>query len=81
MNRKPTSTTETLWILGLILVAAATRIIPHPFNFTALGAMSLFSGSRLQDSRKAYLLPFAALFMTDLILGFHASILPFYLGF
>ncbi|HRS37966.1 MAG: hypothetical protein JNN19_11490 [Bacteroidia bacterium] len=81
MNRKPTSTTETLWILGLILVAAATRIIPHPFNFTALGAMSLFSGSRLQDSRKAYLLPFAALFMTDLILGFHASILPVYLGF
>ena len=30
----------------LIVLAAITRFIPHPFNFTAIGAMALFSGAR-----------------------------------
>ena len=65
----------------LVFIAAATRLIPHPFNFTAIGAMALFSGANLRDKRLAYILPFAAMFLTDLILGFHSSMLPVYLCF
>ena len=65
----------------LIVHAAITRFIPHPFNFTAIGAMALFSGANFKDKRFAYLMPIAVMFITDLFLGFHFSILPVYACF
>ena len=74
--------TPTLYLaVILILLAAITRFIPHPFNFTAIGAMALFSGTIIRDRKYALLLPFIALFLTDIFLGFHFSMLPVYLGF
>jgi len=70
-----------MFALVLILIAAITRFIPHPFNFTAIGAIALFSGAIIRDKKYAFLLPFAALFLTDIFLGFHFSMLPVYLGF
>ena len=32
-------------LLSAILVAAALRLVPHPPNFTPIGAMALFSGA------------------------------------
>ncbi len=65
----------------LITIAAITRFIPHPFNFTAVGAMALFSGANFKDKRFAYLMPIAVMLITDLFLGFHFSILPVYACF
>lgn len=66
----------------LIIIAAVTRFIPyHPFNFTAIGAMALFSGVAFRDKRIAFLLPMAAMFISDLFIGFHFSILPVYACF
>lgn len=67
--------------IALIAFAAASRFIPHPFNFTAMGAMALFAGSTLSDKRVAFLLPVIAMALTDLYFGFHFSILPVYLCF
>lgn len=67
--------------IGLIVFAAITRLLPHPFNFTAIGAMALFAGATFGKHKWAYLLPFTALFLTDLILGIHFSILPVYACF
>jgi hypothetical protein len=64
--------------IGLILFAALTRLLPHPVNFTAIGAMALFAGVTFRKHKWAYLLPFIALFMTDLVLGLHFSILAVY---
>jgi len=64
--------------LGLILLAAITRLLPHPGNFTAIGAIALFAGATFSKHRWAYLLPLAALFVTDLFLGIHFSIIPVY---
>ncbi len=36
---------RTLLALALIVLAAALRIAPHPWNFTPVGAMALFSGA------------------------------------
>ena len=65
----------------LIVVAAITRFIPHPFNFTAIGAMALFSGANFKDKRYAFLLPIITMLLTDLYFGFHFSIVPVYLCF
>lgn len=73
--------TNFLPVAILIVLAAITRFIPHPFNFTAIGAMALFSGANFKDKRLAYLMPIAVMFITDLFLGFHFSILPVYACF
>ena len=36
-----------LAILSAILIAAVLRLVPHPPNFTPIGAMALFSGAYL----------------------------------
>jgi len=63
-----------LAILALILLAALARLIPHPPNFTPIGAMALFGGATLADRRLAFLLPLASLFLSDLFLGLHVLI-------
>lgn len=68
-------------VVLLIILAAITRFIPHPFNFTAVGAMALFSGANFKDKRFAFLMPIAVMLITDLFLGFHFSILPVYACF
>ena len=59
-------------IFVAILVAAALRLVPHPPNFTPIGAMALFSGAYL--GRKgviAFAAPLGALLLSDLFLGFY----------
>jgi hypothetical protein len=66
---------RTLLALALILLAAALRIAPHPWNFTPVGAMALFSGALLKDRRLAFLFPLLALFVGDIFVGLY-KILP-----
>src|SRR5438477_1958386 len=66
---------RTLFALALIMLAATLRIAPHPWNFTPLGAMALFSGALLKDRRLAFTLPLVALFVGDVFIGFH-KLLP-----
>ena len=77
MNRK----SKITWIALLLIAAAITRLVPHPFNFTAVGAMALFGGAVIQDRRIAYLLPLLVMLVTDFILGVHASMVPVYACF
>ncbi len=63
---------RTLLALVIIAIAASLRIAPHPWNFTPVGAMALFSGAVLKDRRLAFLVPLAALFAGDLFIGFYA---------
>jgi hypothetical protein len=65
----------------LIIFAAITRLMPHPFNFTAIGALALLSGSVIPNKKFAFLVPIAAMLMTDAIIGFHASMIPVYICF
>ena len=62
---------RALLALFLIVIAAALRIVPHPWNFTPVGAMALFSGAILKDRRLAFVVPLVALFVGDLFIGFH----------
>jgi hypothetical protein len=66
---------RTLLALFLIILAAALRFAPHPWNFTPIGAMALFSGALLKDRRFAFLFPLLALFVGDIFTGLY-KILP-----
>ena len=54
---------------GMILVAALTRVVPHPWNFSPVEAMALFGGAYFASRSLAVLIPLAAMFLSDLILA------------
>ena len=60
-------------IVAMIFGAAAFRLAPHPANFDAIGALALFGGAHLGEKRWAFLIPLAALFLSDAAIGFHAQ--------
>ena len=70
-----------LLALVMIVVAAALRAAPHPWNFTPVGAMALFSGAIIRDRRLAFLFPLLTLFVGDVFLGFHKLTLIVYASF
>src|SRR5690349_16488199 len=60
-----------LLALAIIILAAALRIAPHPWNFAPVGAMALFSGAVIRDRRLAFAFPLLALFAGDLFVGLY----------
>jgi hypothetical protein len=52
---------------GLAILAGIVRLLPHPWNFTPLGALGLYGGARLR-SWQAFALPLVVLAVTDLVL-------------
>jgi Family of unknown function (DUF6580) len=66
-------------VAALIIAAAATRLLPHPLNFAPVTAIALFGGAKFADRRLAFLVPFVAMLLSDLVLGFHAT-MPFVYG-
>lgn len=65
-----------LAILSAIFVAAALRLVPHPPNFTPIGAMALFGGAYFGRRGLAFAAPLGAMLLGDAIIGFHAG-MPF----
>jgi hypothetical protein len=72
---------RALLAVAMISVAAAVRVAPHPWNFTPVGAIALFSGAVVRDRRLAFLFPLLALLAGDLFLGFHKLTLIVYASF
>jgi hypothetical protein len=56
-------------LVGMILAAAASRLIPHPPNFAPIGALALFSGACFSSKPMAFLVPLAAMLISDLAIG------------
>ena len=62
-----------------IVGAAALRLVPHPPNFTPIGAMALFSGAYLgRRGAIALVAPLGALLLSDLVLGFYRGMATVY---
>lgn len=57
--------------LVLIALGVAARFLPHPANFAPIGAIAIFSGIYL-PKKWAVILPLAAMFFSDLFIGFYA---------
>jgi hypothetical protein len=65
-------------VIGVVVAAALLRIVPHPPNFAPVAAMALFAGAHFDNKRIAFLLPLVAMFLSDIVLGFHAGMLLVY---
>ena len=59
--------------LFIIALLALSRVIPHPPNFTPVLGMAVFSGAIISKRLIAYLIPLMAMLISDLYLGFYAS--------
>ena len=62
---------RSILIFVMIVLAAALRLAPHPWNFTPVGAIALFSGAMVHDRRVAFLFPVLVMCVTDFIIGFN----------
>jgi len=81
MNEKQLLWMKTGIAAVLVLLAAALRILPHPWNLTPIGAMALFSGSVFKERWLRFSFPVLALFAGDAVIGFHKLMLVVYLSF
>lgn len=68
-------------VLTIIVLAALSRILPHPPNVTPLTAIALFGGAYFTDKRIACIVPLLIMFLSDWIIGFHSQIVTVYLCF
>ncbi len=69
---------RTTLVISLILLAALSRLLPHPSNFTPIEAIGLFAGAYLADRRLALLIPLLAMALSDLVLGLHSGMWVIY---
>ncbi|TAL61727.1 MAG: hypothetical protein EPN85_04120 [Bacteroidetes bacterium] len=80
-------TPRFLFVTVAILIAAISRVLPHPPNFTPIAAIALFGGAYISDKRLAFLLPLLIMFISDSLLelvsgiGFHNTLLYVYASF
>jgi hypothetical protein len=68
-------------LTSFIVVAALTRLLPHPPNFAPIGALALFGGAYFNKKRYAFIVPMAAMLLADAFLGFHNTMLYVYGAF
>jgi hypothetical protein len=71
------SSSRLLVLTALVVAAVFSRLLPHPPNFTAIGAAAVFAGATL-PWRWAMLVPLLAMVVGDAIIGFHSLTLAVY---
>jgi hypothetical protein len=78
---------KRVWI-GMMVLGACARLVPHPWNFTPMMAIGLFAGSQARRASTAVLATLFALVLSDAVLGFYpgfwyvyvAALIPVSLG-
>jgi hypothetical protein len=57
-------------VFVLIVLAAASRLLPHPPNFAPVAAIGLYAGAFV-GRRVGWIVPFVALLASDAVIGFY----------
>lgn len=70
-----------LIFIGLILMAGAFRLIPHPWNFTPILAVCIFSGYKIKPMGLALFLPLLTIFLGDLFIGIYEGMVWVYAAY
>ena len=79
-DRKLLILKKSLVALSIIVFAVILRLIPHPPNIAPIGALALFGGFYL-NRKYSLIVPVAAMFLSDIFLGFHSTMPFVYLSF
>ena len=59
------------YLVLFVFILALTRIIPHPPNFTPILATAIMAPLLVKDRWYGILIPILAMFISDMIIGFH----------
>ena len=69
----------------IILLAAFTRIMPHPPNFSPMAAIGLFGAAHFSKKWQAFFIPLAGIWLSDLVINNYvynsSTFIWFYGGF
>ena len=68
-------------IFGMIVAATLSRLLPHPPNFTPIGALALFGGAYIDKKPLAFAVPLSALLLSDMLIGFYMLMPVIYVCF
>tara|TARA_B110001454_G_scaffold219202_1_gene251985 strand:- start:74032 stop:74580 length:549 start_codon:yes stop_codon:yes gene_type:complete len=72
---------EILFVLFMVVLGVVSRMMPHPWNFTAIGSMALFSGFSMKSNKYLMIVPFVCLVISDSLIGFYDGMIYTYIGF
>lgn len=53
----------------MVLLAALSRLLPHPPNFAPIGAMALFGAAYFSQRYLSFLIPIISMWLSDLVLN------------
>jgi hypothetical protein len=80
-QQKQLSILRGVVMVTMIVLAAALRIVPHPWNLTPIGAIALFSGAMFRNRWIAFITPLACLLAGDFFVGFYKLMVVVYASF
>ena len=64
---------KEIFPISLIFILALSRLIPHPYNFTPVLAVGVFSGFYFKQIYLSFFVVIFSMFIGDLFLGFHST--------
>lgn len=73
-------TSRVFIVTLLVVIAVMSRLLPHAANFSPIAAIAIFCGALYGQKWYAYIIPMAAMFVTDLFLGLHPAMLAVYVS-
>jgi len=71
---------KQLFPIGLILILALARLIPHPANFTPIIAVAITSGYFFKNINLSYATLLVSMLMADLFIGFYENMIFVYVS-
>ena len=66
--------------ISLILILSLARLIPHPYNFSPMLAVGIFSGFYFRQFYLGLFIVIFSMFIGDLFLGFHSTMFFTYIS-
>ena len=80
MNKFKKNINKLVLPIVIILSLSLTRLIPHPWNFTPLLAVGIFSGFYFKQFYLGLFVVIVSMFVGDLFLGFHSTMFFTYIS-
>ena len=71
---------KEIFPISLILILALARLIPHPYNFSPMLAVGVFSGFYFRQFYLSLFIVIFSMFIGDLFLGFHSTMFFTYIS-
>ena len=65
--------TKIALYIGFVILTVLSRVVEHPANFTAVMALALFLGARLENKTLGLVLTLIPMVIVDSYLGFHST--------